>query len=391
VSANVIVAQEEIARARGDLDAALPVLERMKRSHEVLEDALETVEEQGVRLASSNTQRVITDALDRISQGLPGVELGSVQMPSYPGLLNIWDYARDVRKALLTSLDEAVKCAEGEVRGLTTQGVQRILSLGEEHLPVGVERSRRVFIPEAMFSSRRTRDGKRTIRQNSCVVAGGTLGLGIGLAARSELCQPAFFDIFDAPHYFWLCFGEIKPDGEDESGPSSHSLMSVCVGAVTVISGHMVARRAAVESAELITNVLSHETTRKWASSVFGALIMGATTYLVLGLPKSVPRTVGRRIRKALLIKPKNGQGRTQEQLFVGAHAVRAARETRKVLRLAAWDLRECLRVATEEHSREVRGAEEMECRALRAKEWFTGVTRRTADIREQAGLVSMS
>jgi mitofusin len=363
----------------------------MKRSHEVLEDALETVEEQGVRLASSKTQRVLTDALDRIGQGLPGVELASVQMPSYPGLLNLWDYARDVRETLLTSLDEAVKCAEGEVRSLTTQGVQQVLALGEEHLPGGVERSRRVFIPEAMFSSRRTRDGKRTIRQNSCVVAGGTLGLGIGLAARSEICQPTFFDIFDVPHYFWLCFGDCKVDGEDESGSNALSLMSVGVGAVTMIGGRVVGTRAFVEGVARITDVLSHETARKWVPPVFGALIMGATTYLVLGLPKSVPRTVGRRIRNALLIKPENSQGRTQEELFVDAHAERVARETRKVLRLAAWDLKECLRVATDERSREVRGAEEMECRALRAKEWFTGVTRRTADIREQAGLVSMS
>jgi mitofusin len=246
-----------------------------------------------------------------------------------------------------------------------------------------------VFIPEAMFSSRRTRDGKRKIRRNSCVVAGGTLGLGIGLAARPEISQPTFLDIFDVPHYFWTHFGDSKDDGEDESGPSAISLMSVSVGVVTMIGGQVVGIRAFVEGVVRITDVLSHETARKWVPPVFGALVMGATTYLVLGLPKSVPRTVGRRIRSAY-IKPENSQG-PQGELFVDAHAARVARETRKVLRLASWDLRECLRVATDERSREVRGAEEMECRALRAKEWFTGVTRRTADIREQAGLVSVS
>ena len=73
------------------------------------------------------------------------------------------------------------------------------------------------------------------------------------------------------------------------------------------------------------------------------------------------------------------------------AHAARVARETRKVLRLASWDLRERFRVALDERSREVRGAEEMERRAARAKEWFTTVRQRTADIREEAGLMTTS
>ena len=129
VGANAIVAQAEIVRAKSDLDAARPVLERMKNSREVLEDALEAVEEQGAHSTSSKTQRMLTDALDRIGQGLPAVE----------------------------------------------------------HLPTCVERSRRVFMPEAMFSTHRTRDGKRKIRKSSAVVAGGTLGLGIGLR-RSSTC-----------------------------------------------------------------------------------------------------------------------------------------------------------------------------------------------------------
>ena len=73
------------------------------------------------------------------------------------------------------------------------------------------------------------------------------------------------------------------------------------------------------------------------------------------------------------------------------AHAARVARETRKVLRLASWDLKERFRIAMDERTHEVRGAEETERRAIRAKEWFTEVGQRTAGIREQAGLVSLS
>ena len=388
VGANAIVAQAEIVRAKSDLDAARPVLERMKNSREVLEDALEAVEEQGARSTSSKTQRMLTDALDRIGQGLPAVELPPVRMPSYPGLLNLWDYARDVRKALLTSLDVAVKLAEDEARVITTAGVQQVIDLEKEHLPTGVERSRRVFMPEAMFSTHRTRDGKRKIRRNSAVVAGGTLGLGIGLATRPEMIQPTLFDLLDVPHHFWVYLGDREEDSE-ESGPSALGIVSVGIGAVTVIGGQAVGVRAFVEGAVRIANVFSNEATRKWAAPVLGAFIIGATTYFVLELPSSVPRTIGRRIRKSL-VKPE-ARTETHEELFVDAHAARVARETRKVLRLASWDLRERFRVAMDERSQEVRSAEETERRAILAKEWFTKVGQKTTDIREQAGLVSMS
>ena len=94
------------------------------RSREALEDAPEAVEGEDVHLASGKTQRVLSDALDRIGQRFPGVELFSVRMPSYPGLFSLWDYARDMRKTLLMSLDVAVKQAEDEARVITTAGVQ---------------------------------------------------------------------------------------------------------------------------------------------------------------------------------------------------------------------------------------------------------------------------
>jgi len=48
VGANAIVAQAEIVHAKGDLDVVRPVLERMRKSWEALEEALEAVEEHGV-------------------------------------------------------------------------------------------------------------------------------------------------------------------------------------------------------------------------------------------------------------------------------------------------------------------------------------------------------
>ena len=193
-----------------------------------------------------------------IDWGLPGVELSSVRMPSYPGLLNLWDYARDVRNALLTILDVAVKQAEDGARVITTAGVQHVLALGEEHLPASVERSRRVFMPEAMFSTRRSCDAECKIHHDSLMVASSMVGLGIGLASRPKMGQPTVFHLFDVPHYFWVYFGDGKENSEDESGPSALRVLSVGIGVVTMIGGQAAGIRTFVEGAVHVADILSH-------------------------------------------------------------------------------------------------------------------------------------
>ncbi|KAF8177023.1 transmembrane GTPase fzo1 [Pholiota molesta] len=331
--ANAIVADSELQRARDDLDQARPVLEKMKSSRDVLEDALEAVEESGAGQSSAHTKKILTDALERVGNGQLAVDKPMVQMPSYPGLLGIWDYAREVRRALLASLDAAVALSEDEARIITTNGVHKIKDLGETHLPEGVERSRRVFMPEAMFSATR-RGGKGIKRRSSsysniggAIVAGGMHGLGIGLAQRPDMLDTTFFDLFDVNHQFFLHFGDGKTD--ESATPSALGLVSVGVGALTMVGGQALGMRAVLEGI----------TARKWAAPVIGAIAIGSVA--------SIPRTVGRRVKASVL-----AQGDERDVHF-----------TRKVLRLASWDLKE--------RFRKVKGAEEMEKRSLKAKEWF--------------------
>ena len=82
--------------------------------------------------------------MDRVGQGKPGVEKSLISLPPYPGLLGIWEYAQEVRKTLLASIDIAVKLAEEEARGTTSGGVDESANLGDEYLPEGVERYRSI-------------------------------------------------------------------------------------------------------------------------------------------------------------------------------------------------------------------------------------------------------
>lgn len=385
VGANAIVAQAELDRARADLDRSRPVLEKMKNGRDVLEESLENVEEAGASRTRMRTKELLTSALDRVGSGKLGVDSPTLRLPSYPGFLGLWDYAKDVRKALLTSLDLAVKLAEDEARVTTTEGVNKISKLGDEHLPEGVERSRRVFMPEAMFSTRNVdKNGRRHSRRLS-TVAGGVHGLGIGLAQRPEMLETTFFDIFDVQHQFLIHFGDSAKSIEDEeTAVTALGVASVGLGALTMVGGKTLGFRGIIEGIVRVTDLIGNETARKWALPVIGTLVVGTAAYYVLELPSTIPKTVGRRIRTALL---KEVEGRPEET-FIELNAMRVSRETRKVLRLASWDLRERFRTAMEERSKEVQGAEEMERKASKAVRWFNDVHVRTGEVRETAGLV---
>ncbi|KAF8226027.1 hypothetical protein L208DRAFT_1367695 [Tricholoma matsutake] len=392
--ANAIVADTELHNAQADLDQSRPILEKMKNGRDALDDGLLSVEDEGAMQSTSRTRSIISNALERVGQGKLGVDNTLVPMPTYPGILGIWNYARDVRRVLLFSLDAAVKLAEDEARVITSSGVDRIKMLGEEHLPQGVERSRRVFMPEAMFSTmRRGTRGAKTRCSSShgssgAIVAGGLHGLGIGLAQRPDLLETTFFDLFDVQHQFWLHFGdkEMSDERDDTSlVPSVLSVASVGVGALTMVGGQAIGVRGLVEGVLRVTDLLGNETTRKWAAPVFGAFTIGLTAYLILELPSSIPRTVGRRVRASVVRR--DGDVVCEGETYVDVHAGRISRETRKVLRLASWDLKEKFRGAMEERSKEVKAAEEVVKRAGRAKEWFGYVGKRTEQVKVAAAL----
>ncbi|ESK95665.1 transmembrane gtpase fzo1 [Moniliophthora roreri MCA 2997] len=386
--ANAIVANSELEQANAELSQVRPVLERMKQNREVLEDSLDSVEEDGATSAAVRTKSVLNFALERVGQGKLGVDRPLVPMPSYPGILGIWDYARNVRRALVASIDAAVKLAEDEARVITSTGVDKIKNLADEHLPEGVERNKRVFIPEAMFSAVRRGKGAAKSRRsssygNGAVVAGGIHGLGIGLAQRPDMLETTFLDLFDVHHQFWLHFGDGHDSKKDEdSAPTALGLVSVGLGAVTMVGGQAIGAKGLIEGIIRVTDLFGNETARKWAAPVIGAFTIGLTAYLVLELPNSIPKTVGRRVKAAV-----ERENADEENAFVEMHAGRISRETRKVLRLASWDLKGRFNSALEERGQQVKAKEEQAKKATRAKEYFTGVGTETGEVRVHAGL----
>ncbi|KAI0345634.1 hypothetical protein BDW22DRAFT_1405551 [Trametopsis cervina] len=380
--ANCIVAQKELDEAREELNRTKPVLEKMKQGRESLDESLGNIEERGASRTISRTKEILLAGLDRVGQGKLAVDEKKValRMPTYPGLLYLWDFVKDVKRTMLASVDLSVKLAEDEARVATTASVNELIRLEDTHLPEGVERSRRVFMPEAMFSTRASQKERRGLSKygRPVTVAG---GLGLSLAQQPDMIETTFFDICDVPHYFFIHFGNPSNGSEhkEEAALTALSVASVGLGAMTMVGGQTVGIRGLLESVFRITNLFSNESARKWAGPAIAIVGLGATAYIVWDLPNSVPRTIGRRVREALMKE----HPELTESSFVDVHAVRVGRETRKVVRLASYDLRERYRAAAEETSRRVREAEAKEKQALGATTFFHKTQERAAEVRE--------
>jgi mitofusin len=385
-SANGIVATQERDAALQEVERVKPELDRMQRGKNTLEDNLVTEEETVTSQAIVSAQSSLRDALDRVGRG----EMAAgILMPVYPGLLGAWDYAREVRQALLASLDSAVRQCENEARELTTHAIKTVTNLGDQHLPTDAERPKRVFNSSAMFFNHSSSRAGRRMSGHQYV--------GLGLAGNSMLSETSLNDIFDLSYHLFLtdAVPEVgKPNPVRDLIPasmagevSSLGAVSLAVGAFSVAGGKTMALRTIFESAMTLQELASNPVVRKWAGPALVVVAAGAVAYVVYELPRTIPRNVGRHIRSTLLTNPGTPDDVDDKTPFYEAEAQRVGREVRKVMRLAAWDLRERFRAALVARGEIVRQSEETAKQAAKALEWFTEVENRVDLIRAQLGL----
>jgi len=365
-AANALLAKSELDSARSVLEQTRPILEQLKSQRNAMEAELEALEENTVRAVEANVKKTLDNALADVANGK--LDAGH-ELPVWRGFLNALDYAQEVRVALLESLDRAVERVEDQARTQTAEAVQKVTEVGERVLAAAppsaaASRQPRVFVPAAMFN-RRARGS-------------GAAGVGIGLSRTPELTESSASDVFDFEH--WLETYVVLPssDKKIEDSTTALSLASLGLGAATMVGTKTFGIRSIIQAVDLLGN----KTVRAWAAPVLLLAVIGGAAWVVVDLPYSIPRTVGRRITVSLAT-PKTGPA------FVEGHAGRVGRETRKVLRLAAWDVRERYRAAGEETGRAVKEAECVQKRAEAAWSFFVGLGEKVAGVRVMGGLLA--
>lgn len=143
---NQEVAQSELDRVTKELAELEPALEASKKAKaEVSDDIDRTIEDTCKEIYNHTRQTLTTTIADAA-----GADLG---VP-YPGLLSAFQYAEDIKEAILSQVSTSVANCEEHARTKTIHGVNSIKQLGILHL--GDEYTELSFRSDMMF--RRKRD-----------------------------------------------------------------------------------------------------------------------------------------------------------------------------------------------------------------------------------------
>ncbi|KWU42182.1 hypothetical protein RHOSPDRAFT_21709 [Rhodotorula sp. JG-1b] len=381
-SANVIAANEELANALRELERIRPIHERLSAQRDEVEEGVDRVEEAVVDKVKSAAWSRLDRALSFVYDGKTSLDSfeGPAQLPPYPGLFGIWEWASDVKKTLVRALEAEVRAAEDDARAETAAGVKTVMSdLGDKYLPeVGEQptaeqqrqKAARVFRPEVMFAKRRRGVGRLAARGVSTGLGLGAAGLGVNWSATDF--NVSFFDLFDLERmssHSAVLRGRPQPKAIEDDIVEKGTIVGLGLGSVGMIGSRLIGIRGTMSSLTRIIEVLGSKQARKWAGPVIGVLTIGLVVYVIVDLPRAIPRNIGRKL--ALALSPTTSDSSAQPVTFASAHSDRISREVRKVLRLAGWDLRERFRAALDKSAAERKEVEGVVARAEGALEFL--------------------
>jgi len=139
------VAQSELDRVSQELEEIEPAFEKSKKARiEVSDDVDRTIEETSSNIYNT-TRTIITNAISQVASTDLGIE--------YPGLFSAFQYAEDLKAAMLDRISSAVTMCEQQAKSKTITSVNTIKSLGVLHL--GDEYNDLNFNSDKMFTKKR--------------------------------------------------------------------------------------------------------------------------------------------------------------------------------------------------------------------------------------------
>lgn len=319
------VAQSELDRVTKELDKLEPALEKAKKDQtEVSDEIDQTVE--------STCAQVYDHSRSTLSQSIELAAEEHFDIP-YPGFLGAFQYAEDIRDAMLSKISAAVDTCEQYARDRTVSGVSSIKQLGLLHL--GNEYTDLSFRSDIMF--KRKRD----------------------ILARTVEVETEFWDFFD--------LSTILQRQEKFAGTG----MAMTI--VTVIGTRFVGGFGWIDGALGAARLLGSNNLRTLLIPGFLAAVLGAGTYAVLQIPHSLPQRLSSKISQQL-----------QSIDYVHSNSTRISNEVRKVLRFPADNLRVDLKRSVEqqctkrEETLKVRGESEI------ARKYFGNLVNRSIKLGSQ-------
>ncbi|KAL8696418.1 MAG: hypothetical protein Q9224_002809 [Gallowayella concinna] len=247
------VAQSELDRVTKELAELEPAFEQSKKARSEASDQVDRTIEETCAEIYSHTRSTLNTTVANIAEADLGVP--------YRGIWNAFQYADDIKLAMLDQISASVTNCEDNARQQTMLGMSGIKSLGILHL--GDKFTDLGFRPEGMFNRRRD------------------------LLAREVDTEIELWDFFDISA-LW---------GEKQEKLAGTSMALTIAG---VVGGRVVGGVGWIDGALGAAKVMGTKNLRRLIVPGIITAVALATTYALLSLPRTLPHRLSARLSTTL-------------------------------------------------------------------------------------------
>ncbi|KAI0840387.1 hypothetical protein F5Y06DRAFT_239130 [Hypoxylon sp. FL0890] len=317
---NADVAQSELDRVTHELEEIEPQLESSKKAIAAVGDKIHYTIEETCKEIYDHTRATLNSAIVHAGDDNLGVP--------YPGLFHAFDYAEELKEAMLSRISESVEDCEDYARAQSVSGVNVIKQLGLFHL--GNEYHDLNFRPDVMF--RRRRD-----------------------ALAKQVDVPT--ELWDLVDWSTLMQRQEKVAGT-----------GMALTVATALGGRLVGGMGWMDHTLNVVKIVGNDNLRKLIVPGLVLAVVSATVYVVQQIPQSLPQRLANKI-----------SARLASMDYVHTNSERISSSVRKVLRFPADNLRVSLTRSVEqlgtrrEETLKVRGESEV------ALKYFGNLVRESA------------
>ncbi|KAF2503048.1 hypothetical protein BU16DRAFT_499041 [Lophium mytilinum] len=318
------VAQAELERVKTELDEVMPAYEQSKKARTEAGEAVEHEVEVATSEVYSHTRDTVNSSIERVAEQDLGIP--------YPGLWSAYQYAEDIRNAMLQEITWTVHQCEEHARNRAVQGFNGIKNLGILHLGNKLYADV-MFLPERMYRK------------------------PMHALARQVDVEVELWDFFDVAN-LWERQEKVAGTG-----------MAMTVAGV--VGGRLVGGVGWMDGAVGAAKILGSNNMRRLIIPGLIATVAIGVSYALTSIPRSLPRRLSTKLSAQLAALD-----------YTHSNALRISSEVRRALKGPASDLRiglqrnvEKLQVKKEETSKSRAEAEV-------ARKYFSNLVRESNDIR---------
>ncbi|KAK2748139.1 mitofusin [Myotisia sp. PD_48] len=318
------VALTELDRVSQELDEIIPAYEKRKNQRTEVSDQLDGSMEDRCNDVYTYTRSSLSRTIATVGQTDLGVQ--------YPGILSVFQYAEDVKLAMLDQISTCVNQCEAYARKSSVEGVNMIQRIGLLH--VGESRFPNLnFRSDIMFRQQRHE------------------------LARQIHTDLDIWDFIDIPG-LW----------ERQEKVAGTGMAMTVVG---VVGGRALGGIGWLDGVLNTIKMLGPNNVRRMLlPSIFGATIL-VGAYIFSQIPNSLPSSLSRKLARTLA-----------DMDYIHSNATRISAEVGRVLRVPSSRLQSALQVATEELAKRKDEVSKIQHESEIARKYFSNLFRESDENR---------